>query len=174
MQEPQRQKLRRLSELEDKHTEEQARYWREDLRKREERKKRLEEERLAIVMKQREEQRVGPRSPRSALYGAMVPYYVGITLTTTLPLLWCAQIKREKERQELRKHVGFVSEGASAAEKANAAIAEKKRRDVARQRADLEEQIRQRKAVRVRMVQATMLAPRALTPRARGLPCFCF
>ena len=62
MAEPQRQKLRRLSALEDKYTEEQAKYWREDLRKREERKKKLEQERLAIVIKQREEQRVRPRS----------------------------------------------------------------------------------------------------------------
>ena len=56
--EPQLEKLRRLSAAEDRAIEEQVKYWQNDLRKREERKKRLEDERLAAVLKQRDELRV--------------------------------------------------------------------------------------------------------------------
>jgi len=58
------------------------------------------------------------------------------------------QARRAKEAKEQAAFVKNVTRGADASAVANARIAAKKRRDAARQRADLEEQIRAKHKVR--------------------------
>lgn len=110
---PQREKLRRLSELENKWTQEQIQYWRNDLKQREVRKKQLEDERLAIVIKQREER-------RAAL---------------------------KKAAEEEAAYVKRITSGADTAAIANKRVQDRQRMNAARHRADLEEQIRKRRAL---------------------------